>query len=43
MTDLVTKTLAPVRTEMSPHVLAYGLKRVMRNLDNGEMIRAMSP
>ena len=28
MTDLVTKTLAPVRTEMSLHVLAYGLKRV---------------
>ena len=25
MTDLVTKTLAPVRTEMSLQVLAYGL------------------
>jgi hypothetical protein len=27
MTNLVTKTLAPVRTEMSLHVLTYGLKR----------------
>ena len=25
MTNLVTKTLAPVRTEMSLQVLAYGL------------------
>jgi len=32
MTDLVTKTLAPVCTEMSLHVLAYGLKRVTRIL-----------
>ena len=42
MSDLVTKTLAPVRTEMSLHVLAYGLKRVTRILGIGEMLRAMS-
>jgi hypothetical protein len=42
MTDLVTKTLALVRTQMSLHVLAYGLKRVTRILGIGEMLRAMS-
>ena len=35
MTALVTETLSPVRTEMSPHVLTYGLRI-------GEMLRAMS-
>ena len=42
MTDLVTKALAPVRTEMSLHVLACGLKRVTRIFGIGEMMRAMS-
>jgi hypothetical protein len=31
-THFLTKTLARVRTEMSLHVLAYNLKRVMRIL-----------
>jgi transposase len=31
-----------VRTEMSLHVLAYNLKRVMRILGIGELMRAMS-
>ena len=35
-------TLAPVRTEMTMHVLAYGLKRVTRIFGIGEMMRAMS-
>ena len=35
------KTLARVRTEMSLHVLAYNLKRVMRILGIGEMLAAM--
>jgi hypothetical protein len=30
MTDLVTKTLARLRTEMSLHVLGYGLNRTRR-------------
>jgi hypothetical protein len=42
MTDLETKTLAPMRTEISLHVLAYGLKRVTRILGIGEMLRAMN-
>ena len=42
MTDLVTETLAPMRTEMSPHVPPYNLKRVTRLLGIGEMLRAMS-
>src|SRR6516164_6244755 len=41
-TRFLTKTLARVRTEMSLHVLAYNLKRVMRILGIGEMMRAMS-
>jgi transposase len=41
-THFLTKTLARVRTEMSLHVLAYNLKRVMRILGIGEMMRAMS-
>jgi hypothetical protein len=42
MTDFPTKTLARVRTEMSLHVLACGLKRVTRIFGIGEMMRAMS-
>src|SRR5271169_3756621 len=41
-THFLTKTLARVRTEMSLHVLAYNLKRVMRILGIGKMMRAMS-
>jgi transposase len=41
-THFLTKTLACVRTEMSLHVLAYNLKRVIRILGIGEMMRAMS-
>ena len=41
-THFLTKPLARVRTEMSLHVLAYNLKRVMRILGIGEMMRAMS-
>jgi transposase len=40
-THFLTKTLARVRTEMSLHVLAYNLTRVMRILGIGETIRAM--
>ena len=42
MTDFLTMTLARVRTEMSLHVLACGLKRVTRIFGIGEMMRAMS-
>jgi len=38
-THFLTKTLARVRTEMSLHVLAYNLKRVMRILGIGAMLR----
>lgn len=41
-THFLTKTLARVRTEMSLHVLAYNLKRVMRILGIGALIRAMA-
>ena len=37
----LTKTLARVSTEMSLHVLAYNLKRVMKLLGAGVLIRAM--
>ena len=40
-THFLTKTLPRVRTEMSLHVLAYNLKRVMRILGIGELMRAM--
>jgi len=40
-THFLTKTLARVRTEMSLHVLAYNLKRVMRILGIGEMLAAI--
>jgi hypothetical protein len=42
MSDLVTKTLALVRTVMCLRVLAYGPKHVTRILGIGEMLRAMS-
>ena len=41
-THFLTKRLPRVSTEMSLHVLAYNLKRVMRILGIGEMMRAMS-
>jgi transposase len=41
-THFLTKTLARVRTEMSLHILAYNLKRVMNILGIGAMIRAMT-
>src|SRR6266481_4973705 len=41
-THFLTKTLARVRTEMSLHVLAYNLKRVMRILGIGAMLRVLS-
>jgi transposase len=40
-THFLTKTLARVRTEMSLHVLAYNLKRVMSILGIGELMRVM--
>jgi len=40
-THFLTRTLARVRTEMSLHVLAYNLKRVMRILGIGELMRLM--
>ena len=41
-THFLTKTLARVRTEMSLHVLAYNLKRVMRIFGIGEMLRVLT-
>ena len=41
-THFLTKTLARVRTEMSLHVLAYNLKRVMRILGIGELLRVLT-
>ena len=40
-THFLTRTLARVRTEMSLHVLAYNLKRVMQILGIGPMLRAL--
>ena len=40
-THFLTKTLPRVRTEMSLHVLAYNLKRVMRILGIGAMMAAI--
>jgi len=40
-TDFPMKTLERVRTEMSLHVLAYNLKRVIQLLGIGGMIAAM--
>lgn len=40
-TDFLTKTLPRVRTEMSLHVFAYNLKRVMNTLGTGALLEAM--
>jgi transposase len=40
-THFLTKTLDRVRTEMSLHVLAYNLKRVMKLLGVGPMMEAI--
>jgi len=40
-THFLTKTLHRVRTEMSLHVLAYNLKRVMQILGVGPLLEAM--
>lgn len=37
----LTKTLARVRTEMSLHVLAYNLKRVIAILGTASLMKAM--
>ena len=41
-THFLTKTMPRVRTEMSLHVLAYNLKRAMKVLGAGPLIKAMS-
>ena len=38
----LTRTLERVRTEMSLHVLAYNLKRVMQILGIGEMLKVLA-
>jgi hypothetical protein len=40
-THFLTKTLPRVRTEMSLHVLAYNLKRMIRILGTASLIEAM--
>jgi hypothetical protein len=40
-THFLTKTLDKVRTEMSLHVLAYNLKRMIQILGVGPMIQAI--
>lgn len=40
-THFLTKTLPRVRTEMSLHVLAYNLKRVMNILGVGTLLTAV--
>ena len=40
-THFLTKTLVRVRTEISLHVLAYNLKRVIRILGIEELLRRM--
>ena len=42
-THFLTRTLANVGTEMSLHVLAYNLKRVISILGITETIKAMRP
>lgn len=37
----LTRTLPRVRTEMSLHVLAYNLKRVMNILGTGALLEAL--
>ena len=41
-THFLTKTLPRVRTEMSLHVLAYNMKRVMNILGAGELLRTLT-
>jgi len=41
-THFLTKTLARVGTEMSPHVLAYNLKRVMQIFGVQSLMRVMA-
>ena len=41
-THFLCRTLPRVSTEMSLHVLAYNLKRVMRILGIGEMLRVLT-
>ena len=41
-THFLTKTLGRVSTEMSLHVLAYNLKRVMKILGIGALIEKQS-
>jgi len=38
---LLNRTLPKVAAEMSLHVLAYNLKRVMRIMGNGPLIEAL--
>ena len=40
-THFLTRTLPRVKTEMSLHVLAYNLKRVMNILGTGSMLEAL--
>jgi hypothetical protein len=40
-THLLTKTLDKVRTEMSLHILAYNLKRMIQILGVGPLIQAI--
>ena len=40
-THFLTKKLPPVRTEMSLHVLAYNLKRVIKLLGSRPLIEAI--
>jgi hypothetical protein len=40
-THFLTRTLPRVRTEMSLHVLAYNLKRLMQILGIAEMLRVL--
>ena len=38
----LTRTLQRVRTEMSLHVLAYNLKRVMQIMGIGQMLKVLA-
>ena len=40
-THFLTKTLEKVRTEMSLHVLAYNLKRMIKILGVGPLLKAL--
>lgn len=42
-THFLTKTLPRVQTEMSLHVLAYNLKRVLNILGTRPLLEAMRP